>query len=187
MNKCLICKQKTINQKYCNMICYGISKKGIISINKGKLMSEEQKKKISKTLKGRAFSQNLGKFAQKGNIPWNKGIGKGPYQKTGKYRDISGENNMNWKGGITPIYKKIRESFEYEEWRKVVFERDNYTCQHCKQVGGYLEADHIKPFAYFPELRFEIKNGRTLCKPCHKRTDTYMGRARRQSLRLPAL
>jgi 5-methylcytosine-specific restriction endonuclease McrA len=61
----------------------------------------------------------------------------------------------------------------YLEWRNNVFERDNFTCQDCDQIGGYLNADHIKPFAFYPELRFELSNGRTLCHDCHKKTDTY--------------
>lgn len=63
-----------------------------------------------------------------------------------------------------------RYSVEATEWRKAVFERDNYTCWICGMRGSYLEADHIKPFAYFPELRFELSNGRTLCRPCHETT-----------------
>ncbi len=69
--------------------------------------------------------------------------------------------------------KKIRQSARYKAWRTLVFERDNYTCQSCTQHGGYLHADHIQPFALFPELRFEVSNGRTLCVPCHKKTGTY--------------
>lgn len=79
-----------------------------------------------------------------------------------------GEKSYLWKGGVTPINEAIRHSFEYKEWRKSVFERDLYICQYCGQVGGYLEADHIKPFSLYPELRFELSNGRTYCKPCHK-------------------
>jgi hypothetical protein len=46
----------------------------------------------------------------------------------------------------------------------------------CGKTKEKLEADHIKPFALFPELRFDISNGRTLCLPCHKLTDNYAGR-----------
>ena len=93
-----------------------------------------------------------------------------------------GKNNHLWRGGVTPVYKKIRSSLEYKLWRQSVFERDSYTCIWCgakSQKGKVvvLQADHIKPFAYFPELRFAIDNGRTLCVDCHKKTDTYMGRA----------
>ena len=63
-----------------------------------------------------------------------------------------------------------RYSPEAEMWRKAVFDRDDYTCQTCGIRGTYLEADHIKPFAYFPELRFELSNGRTLCRSCHDKT-----------------
>lgn len=88
------------------------------------------------------------------------------------------ELHPNWKGGVSPINKIIRRSNEYKLWRTAVFERDNYTCVWCGLKSGLgkgavLHPDHIKPFAYYPELRFAIDNGRTLCIDCHRTTDTY--------------
>ena len=84
----------------------------------------------------------------------------------------SGSNSHMWKGGITPETRKIREGGQYSQWRTQIFKRDDYTCQWCRVTSGngkavVLHADHIKPFAYFPELRFELSNGRTLCTDCH--------------------
>jgi 5-methylcytosine-specific restriction endonuclease McrA len=86
---------------------------------------------------------------------------------------LSKERAPNWQGGITPEHRAIRASYATIKWRKAVFERDNYTCQKCGKHGGELNADHELPFALFPALRFEVLNGRTLCKPCHQNTDTY--------------
>ncbi len=91
---------------------------------------------------------------KKGNIPWNKGLGT-----------ISSEN------------EKARKTKQARDWRIAVFERDNYTCQECGERGGELNADHIKQFAYHPELRYDINNGRTLCVDCHRATKTWGFRA----------
>ena len=118
------------------------------------------------------------------SVEWKKNIsnakkGKIPYLVTDytkiKHKnDWMGERNPNWKGGISSEYKRIRESAKYKEWRKAVFERDNYTCIWCgDNQGGNLEADHIKPRKKYPELVFDIDNGRTLCKICHRKTETW--------------
>lgn len=141
--------------KYCSLKCSRL----------GKMTSEKQKQiasHIGKTIGAKA----LEKFRKENGV-WNKGL----------VGFMSGENHPNWKGGYSQAYRDRRNG-QYKEWRKSVFTRDNYTCQKCNKTGCYITAHHIKSFAYFPELRYELINGLTLCEPCHVLTDNYKGRGR---------
>ena len=124
---------------------------------------------------------------KRGNyIAWNKetkGFMPIPWNKNKPHLAVRGEKNPNWKGGITPENRRIKLSIEYSLWRQAVFERDNYTCIWCgykshKKINGKsdIHADHIKQFAFYPELRLAIDNGRTLCIPCHRTTETWGNR-----------
>lgn len=95
---------------------------------------------------------------------------------------LRGVNHYLWKGGITEKHHAIRNSLDYKIWREKVFSRDNWTCQICnaRSTSGHaviLQADHIKSFSKFPDLRFDVSNGRTLCLPCHKMTPNFGVRA----------
>lgn len=90
-----------------------------------------------------------------------------------------GIKHHNWKGGITLEKNKIRSSRKYAKWRIKIFERDNYTCQECGKKGTYLQAHHIKSFSDYPELRYDINNGKTLCLECHKKTFIYGHKTKR--------
>lgn len=56
-----------------------------------------------------------------------------------------------------------------DNWRKKVYERDNYKCQMpgCNGTCKKLCAHHIKRWADCPPLRFVVSNGITLCQSCH--------------------
>lgn len=123
--------------------------------NKGKSWSDEMKIKLSKSHKGQK-AWNAGKK----NIYSEETLEKMSLAKRGR-------TPANWKGGTKTERRLAMERYEYKQWRKEVFERDNYTCQECSKKGGNLQADHIKRWSKFPKLRYSVENGRTLCVSCH--------------------
>ena len=145
----------------------GCRKHGGLLNKPGHKLSKETKEKISKSLLGRTLSEE-----HKLNIKNN-------------YKVKRGKDCNFWKGGISSVNKTIREWKKYAEWRTKIYERDNYTCQLCSQVGGKLNADHIKPLAFVLKEQninsleqaescneiWNIANGRTLCIKCHKKTE----------------
>lgn len=188
---CLVCQKQfsfraSRPKRYCSRKCMfacPLHKKHLAEANKGKRhnISPEGRERLKATWnrggwnKGKSISESTREKLKKINF------GKRHSEATIKKMIASaqvGEKNVNWKGGITPINTKIRNSREYKLWRKSVFERDGYMCVFCGVGGVMLHADHIKPFYLYPELRFAIDNGRTLCVDCHKKTNTYLWKAR---------
>lgn len=81
---------------------------------------------------------------------------------------MMGKNNINYKHGKSSE-TLARDLTKVNRWRRRIFERDRYKCQKCgDDKGGNLRAHHIKTWANFPELRYELTNGITLCDSCHK-------------------
>lgn len=58
---------------------------------------------------------------------------------------------------------------EYAKFRKDVLIRDKRKCQmpNCNSKTS-LQVHHIKKWSNAHSLRYDIRNGITLCKKCHK-------------------
>jgi hypothetical protein len=147
-----------------------LAHKGKTPWNKGRRMSEKQKVKLRLA--------NLGKKQTE-----ETKIKRGLYNR--------GAKSCHWKGGITSLRHLLRDSHEYLAWRSKVFERDHFDCIRCGKHGGNLHAHHIKKFSillkdalhnvisnfYEACLRYaplwDIANGLTLCKKCHKKEHSH--------------
>ena len=148
---------------------------GKIPWNKDLELSEEQKAKLNMEGLELGWAWNKGKT---GIYSENRLKQMSEFMKT-----RVGEKANNWRGGISRAYKTGYNSIQYKEWRKKAFERDNYTCQDCgihASEAGYLTAHHIKSWSKYPELRFKISNGITLCENCHSKVDKYRARFKRE-------
>ncbi len=102
---------------------------------------------------------------------------RGTYQR--------GKNHPMWKnlGGEKRSTNPIRRKAKYREWQKAVLVRDKYTCRDCGEKRK-LETHHIKPLIKMVEAYkskygkinpdddyfYRIKNGKTLCQICHRKT-----------------
>ncbi len=154
--------------------------------NLGKTMSEKTKRKISKTSKGKIISEETKikmSLASKGKPKSEETKRKISIAKKGKkLPKTSGKNHYKFNE-LTPLNKQIRKCLEYNQWRSDIFTKDNFTCQKCNKKGIYIHAHHKKRFSTIikenniktlkealdcKEL-WNIKNGITLCKKCHRK------------------
>lgn len=135
--------------------------KGRESTFRGHKHSDEAKRKMSLARKGKPSPRRGVPRTPKDRIK----ISIGTREKTPR-----GEECHSYKDGKAAERRGQRFSMQYKRWRFDVYSRDNFTCQRCGDArGGNLHAHHIKPFADYPELRFDVSNGVTLCEECHKR------------------
>lgn len=122
--------------------------------NRGLKMPEVQKKKISISRKGKCLGDS------------------NPSKRLEVRLKYSGVNHYLWKKDRTKIvqYWTERNNPEYKQWRNAVFKRDNHNCRinNC-DCNGKVNAHHILSWREYPELRYIINNGITLCHYHHPR------------------
>ena len=107
---------------------------------------------------------------KKGQTAWNKGI---PFRAgiPKPWKSVHGEDNPNYLG---PELRKKNEKkhldSEYRVWMFSVKKRDGWKCRIADEnCDGRLEAHHILNWIEYPELRYQINNGITLCHAHHPR------------------
>jgi 5-methylcytosine-specific restriction endonuclease McrA len=86
-----------------------------------------------------------------------------------KNKFYRGSRHHSWKPSKSQqaCSNAVRRNAAYRDWRKAVYERDDYTCVLCNVRGGSLHAHHLNCFASFPEQRYDVFNGVTLCEDHH--------------------
>ncbi len=133
--------------KYCSTSCR-------VSFLRGKSPSEATRKKMSE--------------AHRGKSSWNKGIPLSDEHRKAVSISLRGEKHWNWQGGIKPLNAIERNRMEYKQWREAVFKRDGFKCKIANGDCVHdVHAHHILRFSEYPELRFNVKNGITLCENHH--------------------
>lgn len=166
-------KKKNTKGRFCCPECYWDSKKGVYPEHTGQERKPLFCGKCGIKLNHRARNTKLCVFCYRKEMS--------NHLKNTPRPNGSGEKHWNWKGGTT---RNKHNGGEYNEWRKSIFERDNYTCQDCGIRGVYLFAHHINPWAKFPSLRFELSNGVTLCEQCHMNVDPVFANFHRKGIDL---
>jgi 5-methylcytosine-specific restriction endonuclease McrA len=149
--RCEACRRVRVRQ----------STKGRVSAFKGRSHSVAAREAMSAARKG---CQNLRRVGQKHSPETRQKISDRTRERAAR-----GDACHSFKDGKLAERRDARFSQPYKRWRYDVFARDGFTCQKCgDDRGGNLHAHHIKSFADFPDLRFDVANGITLCEICHK-------------------
>jgi len=125
--------------------------------------SPEHRKNISISLTGRTLSletcRKLSVIASARQLSEEQKSKIGDAQR--------GEKHWHWKGGVTGVIFSLRKTKEYRHWRDAVLKRDGHKCRKCGATERRLDAHHIFSFTEYPERRFDVGNGITLCVKCH--------------------
>lgn len=142
--------------------------------NKGIPQTEETKRKLSLALKGRIISEETKRkmsIFRKGK-PNLYVLGK-KWKLSEEIKDRKrGANSYRWIKDRSLLVKNEKKHLDvqYREWMNSVKKRDNWTCRIADvNCDGRLEAHHILNWKDYPELRYKINNGITLCHAHHPR------------------
>lgn len=83
-----------------------------------------------------------------------------------------GEKAYQWIKDRTKLKQAEKKHLDvkYKDWMLSIKKRDSWKCKmNNKDCKGRLEAHHILNWIDYPELRYDINNGITLCQTHHPR------------------
>ena len=161
---------------WCSRKCYAFSTKGrklseahkvaIALGNVGRVVTQETKDRIAIKNTGKIRTEAM----KKRNSDSHLGI---PSPLNGrKMPERGGANHWAWieDRSLVKVGERSLHDPLQKQWRKQVKDRDNWSCRITDiNCGGRLEAHHILSWRDFPELRYVINNGITLCHAHHPR------------------
>ena len=118
-------------------------------------MSEESRAKM----RAAALARPSNRIGRKHSLETRAKISAKTRERTPR-----GEDAPGYIDGKGVERRGQRLSAELKQWRYNVFLRDEFACCYCgDDRGGNLNAHHIRHFSEFPDLRFDVRNGVTLC------------------------
>ena len=85
---------------------------------------------------------------------------------------LKGPKHPRWIHDRSKIVQSEKKHLDwrYRGWMRQVKNRDGWRCKIFNQdCEGKLEAHHILNWAEYPELRYQVNNGITLCHAHHPR------------------
>jgi hypothetical protein len=152
------------SQQFCSQACYINSITETTKTIKCIVCDKPFKVNFTERKRGRKFCSRrcMGRYYSQSKIGVNN-----PSYKDGKNKERLLERDA------------YRATIEYKDFIKTVFIRDKMKCVICgikrKRIkngrgkNNNLTVHHKKSWKDYPELRYDINNGVTLCKGCHSR------------------
>lgn len=166
---------------------------GLLSPKKGRtnieMMGAERAAELSAKIRNRRLgkvqsAESRAKGSKSLKEMWRK------RREEGKVEAIAEKISRALKGKVH-LEKRVdiddRRYIRGIQWREAILTRDLRTCQSCsaQPEEKKLHAHHIKPWEFYPELRYELSNGLTLCNKCHRKIEVQI--RKQNSLKLKAI
>ena len=81
---------------------------------------------------------------------------------------FSKEKGHHWSAGKEEHRERSKSRFEYKVWKEKLLERSRGKCEDCGSEKN-LECHHVQCYYEYPDLRFDVSNGKVLCCSCHRK------------------